>query len=258
MTDLIAQLAAGRRVAEPVLLVVAHPDDETVSTGALLARFDQLTIVQLTDGAPRDLADARREGFADWRDYAAAREGELGCALGALGIAPRRVTIGVPDQQAIDSLGAIVDALAQLVADAAAVVTHPYEHGHPDHDSAALAVALASQRAGRGAHLEFASYHLAQEGARFGRFWPDPGCPEWAYELSPAELARKERAIACFATQRDTLAQFPLGVERLRSAPSYDFTRPAPPGDALYDRFGWELKAEGWRARARSLMQVAA
>ena len=226
--------------------------------GALLARFDQLTIVQLTDGAPRDLGDARREGFADWRGYAAAREAELRRALDALGVAPRRVVLGAPDKGAIDRLEAIVDALAPLIADAAAVITHPYEHGHPDHDSAALAVALACGRAGTRERFEFASYHLAEDGAAFGRFWADPEHPEWACELSPAECARKERAVACFATQRETLGQFPLAVERLRRAPAYDFAGPAPPGEALYDRFGWELKAEGWRARARRLVEAVA
>ncbi|MBV9250682.1 MAG: hypothetical protein JO227_15715, partial [Acetobacteraceae bacterium] len=35
-------------------VVVAHPDDETVGAGASLRLFRDLTLVHVTDGAPRD------------------------------------------------------------------------------------------------------------------------------------------------------------------------------------------------------------
>ena len=71
--DLAARLARGERVAEPVALVVAHPDDETIGLGSRLHLFDRLLLVHLTDGAPADMGDARRAGFATREAYAAAR-----------------------------------------------------------------------------------------------------------------------------------------------------------------------------------------
>ena len=66
-------------------MVVAHPDDETVGAGATLPLFRRLLLVHATDGAPRDLADARAVGFADAAGYAAARRRELDAALAAGG-----------------------------------------------------------------------------------------------------------------------------------------------------------------------------
>src|SRR3954466_10614255 len=79
--EAIARLVADRR---KLLLVVAHPDDDILGAGALLARLPWTRIVYVTDGAPRDGRDARGHGFAGPEDYAAARRRE---ALAALALA---------------------------------------------------------------------------------------------------------------------------------------------------------------------------
>ena len=63
------------------MIVVAHPDDETIGMGAQLCRFDDALLVQVTDGAPRDGHDAAAHGFATLADYAAARRARAGGAL---------------------------------------------------------------------------------------------------------------------------------------------------------------------------------
>lgn len=254
MTGLLADLAAGRTIRTPVALVLAHPDDEVVSLGSRLNRFADLTLIYVTDGAPRDLSDARRAGFGDWQAYAAAREAELQGALALLGVSARRIGYGIADQDSAAYLGGIVERLRADLHGVGAVFTHPYEHGHPDHDSAALAVAQAAPGLAR---FEFASYHLGASGARFLHFWPDPSAPETVLHLSPAERAEKAAAMACFASQRETLSPIPLAAERVRPAPVYDFTRPAPPGATLYEHWGFRENAAAWRARAAQAIEPA-
>lgn len=260
MTDLLDQLRARDPIERPIAIVAAHPDDETIGLGACLERMRRLRIVHLTDGAPRDLADARRQGFDDWKAYAAAREQELQCALYALGAADaERLSYGYPDQQALFHAAEIVDRLARDIAGMAAVFTHAYEHGHPDHDTAALAVVLACEKLAEAGgkppeRFEFPSYQMRDGGPVFGAFWPDENCSETAIDLNGAELARKVEALACFVTQRATLAAFPLSPERVRRAPAYDFTRPAPPRAAVYESWGFTMTSEAWRQQTQALL----
>ena len=250
---LCVRLAARERIAEPVALVVAHPDDETLGLGSRLHLFDRLTLIHLTDGAPADMGDARRAGFATREAYAAARAAELAAALDVLGVRPvRPLAYGVLDQAVVEHLPELARRLAGDLADQAAVVTHAYEGGHPDHDACALALARARKALGPDAPAayEFAGY-FGVDGVLHGNaFYPDPARPETAWALAPAERDRKARAFAAHASQRRILDNFPPGREALRAAPAYDFTRPPPPGEAHYDRYGWPLTSAAWRERA--------
>src|ERR1051325_5216230 len=56
------RLVSGERLAGSRLAIVAaHPDDETIGAGAYLARLSQAIFIHVTDGAPRDMRDARSE-----------------------------------------------------------------------------------------------------------------------------------------------------------------------------------------------------
>ena len=245
-------------------MVVAHPDDEILGLGSRLAVLRDLTIIHLTDGAPRDLRDARREGFATCEDYAAARRVELAAALEAIGAGhARTVCYDHPDQDAIRHAPEIVGRLEANLAGAAAVIAHPYEHGHPDHDAAALTVALACRRlCARGQTppecFEFASYHLRAGQSVLAEFWPDPDCPETTLHLTEPELALKRAAMDCFVTQKALGGRFPLTPERLRPAPDYAFSAPAPPGEAVYERWGIAMTLAEWRRHADIAIRRAA
>ena len=254
MPGLLERLARGEPIAEPVALVVAHPDDEVVALAGRLRCFANLTLIHLTDGAPCDLRDAQRAGHPDRASYAAVRQRELQAALDRLGVAPKQIGYALPDQETAHHLPELIERLRRDLRGMAAIFTHPYEHGHPDHDSAALAVARAAPSQPR---YECAFYHFSEVGPRFGAFWPDPASSEASWTLSSEEQSSKAKAIACFVSQRETLGQFGLLVERARPAPAYDFARPPPPGRALYEQWGFRESAADWRAHAAHVLEPA-
>jgi LmbE family N-acetylglucosaminyl deacetylase len=259
MAGLLDRLARGERIPEPVVVVVAHPDDEVLAAGSRMNRMDDLTIIHTTDGSPRDMEDARREGVASVEEYAALRRREVVAAVGALGAAPELRCYWHPDKESILHGAAIVDQLAQDLAGARAVITHAYEHGHPDHDTAALCVRLALGRLREGGSelpevYEFPIYAMQDGQPVFGRFVPDPAAPETVLPLSEEDRARRNAGLAAYQSQRGILGFAGNWEERLRPAPPYDFHRPAPNGVAWYDRHGWVMTLARWREHADALM----
>jgi len=246
------RLAAGEAIGEPVALVVAHPDDETLFAGTALARFADLRLILVTDGAPHDMADARRLGFATRDAYRAARADELAAALAALGATPDLRRYDLPDQGATAALAALTDRLAGDLAGTALVVTHPYEGGHPDHDAVACAVHRAVARLGPDAPavVEFACYASFAGERHFWRFVDDPACPAHTRLIPPDERARMEAALLAHASQASVFGTLRPDAERWRAAPAYDYAAP-PPGEAcLYDGFGWAMTSARWRTHA--------
>lgn len=231
----LAELAGQGPIRRPVALVVAHPDDETIAAGATLARFLDLTLIHITDGAPQDPAVARAHGFTTREAYAAARAAELTAALAAACARPvRSLAYGIPDGEVPSALPTLAARLAADLLPMAAVITHPYEGGHSDHDACAEAVQTAVARlaalTGRApARLEFASYYRRGALLRPGRFWPDRSCPELVLHFAGPAAGRRAAALACFTSQAGNLRYFPAATERYRAAPDYDFSRPPPP-----------------------------
>lgn len=243
-----ARLAGGAPIAERVAIVVAHPDDETLWTGALFARLDDAILIHVTDGAPEDMADARRLGFATRDAYAAARAAELDAALLALGYAGERRCYAIRDKDAVFALPALIARLTADLAGAAVVVTHPYEGGHPDHDATALAVRRAADAIGVPV-VEFACYAQFDGERVFGRFWPEADAPEQVRALTPEDAARIEQGLSAHRSQASVFGDWRPAYERWRAAPRHRFDRPPLPG-ALYDGFGWTLTSDRWREAA--------
>jgi len=250
-----------------LLIVVAHPDDETIGAGGLLAAnppppgagegFD-LHLIHLTDGAPRDGKDAAAAGCAGWQAYADRRRGELQAALAAAGFLPDRAeSFGLPDQQAAEHLEPLAlrlaDRFAALVPDA--VLTHPYEGGHPDHDAAAFAVraacALVARNGGRAPRLvEMAFYHHATGSMTVQDFLPHAAFPARTVPLDEGLRAAKRRMLDAHASQAEVLSVFGVEVERFRPAPPADFTRPPHDGPLQYEEWGFAMDGARWRRLA--------
>jgi LmbE family N-acetylglucosaminyl deacetylase len=242
------------------MLVVAHPDDETIGMGGQLRALGGITIVHVTDGAPRNERDARAAGFSCWQDYARARREELAGAMAEAGIgAEALVSLGLADQSAARHLPALARTLAALFKGRGTrlVFTHAYEGGHPDHDAVAFAVqAAARQVAAEGGEppvrIEMPFYHKGDNGLVVQRFAPEPNIPDIILALDDEALALKRRMLARHASQQHVLAGFDSQVERFRQAPVHDFTVLPNGGRLNYADFDWGLTGAQWLELTRA------
>ena len=248
-------------------MIVAHPDDETIGIGGQLSRMDGVTILHVTDGAPRGMSDAAAHGFATPEAYAAARRSELEAAMAIAGIPPGAlVSLGIADQDASNRLVEITTRTAGEieVRGIEIVVTHAFEGGHPDHDATAFAVHAAArrlERSGRApAIVEVPLYHLGLTGWTVQRFVIEAeGCPEVIVELDAEQRRRKQAMLDAHVTQRQVLSRLAADVERFRLAPTYDFGILPNEGRLLYDLYGWGMTGARWHALARAaLAELAA
>jgi N-acetylglucosamine malate deacetylase 2 len=259
---LLKALAAGESVAVPVTVIVAHPDDELIGMGSRLSRLENLTLVYATDGAPSNMRHARALGFDSAEAYSRARYDESRAALAIAGANPvRQKVLGFSDGDTVFHLLALVERVAQTITGAAAVITHAYEGGHPDHDSCALAVQLAcSEISARGQkpplRLEFAGYYSHGGQLVTNSFWPAADVREAVVRLSWREQRTKRKAMRAFATQSIIIKKYPPAREAYRGAPVYDFFRPPPPGEWYYDCYNWPLKGKDWLAQVRARLDA--
>lgn len=250
----VAAPASSQLPLPRLLLVYAHPDDEVLAMGARLERLRASRLLTLTDGAPDNGEDARHHGFSTLVAYRAARQAELHAALAHAGLPPEVAPAfpqQVSDQQASFHLSALARRIASEVRtfQPDAILTHPYEGGHPDHDACAFAVHAAVQMVAEETDvpvIESPFYHAGENGSmRTGVFLPShPQEDILAIELTPEEQRNKTARLACFRSQAETLAQFGVERESFRLAPRYDFSRRPHAGQLFYENFPWGMSGD--------------
>lgn len=142
MNHLFPPLLPKEELRQPVLVVAAHPDDEVIGCGAMLAwhrrQGHDVTVVHVSDGAAGD-PDQKYE------DIAAIRRREGAEALRRLGVEDV-LFLDYPDGQLPEHRDAITDALQQLFTERAPKTLYSffYTEAHRDHRAVAASVAAAA------------------------------------------------------------------------------------------------------------------
>lgn len=242
-----------------LMVVLAHPDDETLALGGRMHSLRQARFITVTDGVPPDGVDAQAHGFHSLLEYGKARRRELEAVFRLATLDPQSAIalelspgVTVSDQSAARSLSCIAETLATHIVEfqPEAILTHPYEGGHPDHDACAFAVWAAARLANFSGPILEAPFYYAQNGRMVtGRF--SSGDPGIQATLTPHQLCFKAKLLACFSSQQETLSLFRNETERFRVAPIYDFTTRPTAEPLHYEQYPWGTNGDEFCALAR-------
>jgi LmbE family N-acetylglucosaminyl deacetylase len=240
------------RVQELTLMAVhAHPDDESIGTGGMLARYSaegvRTVLVTCTDGGCGDDRDGAKPGDPghDRRAVVAARRQELERSCRALGVThletldyPDSGMMGWPDNDAPGSFWTTpveeaASRLAELIRRYQPQVVVTYDpngfYGHPDHIQAHRITVAALESTGIPAKLYYTAVprsaiaelgsRLAELGVDFGERGADDPPVEWGTPdeevttyLDVAEYTgQKYDSIECHASQADNIFFLKMG-----------------------------------------------
>ncbi len=249
-----------QRLFRRVLVVVAHPDDETGGCGILLQRAADPMVVFATDGAPDDHwfwpnCESRTA-------YAELRRAEALAALATAGVNNIRFIADAQpacrDQHLHDvlapALGAVSAAVAEYRPDA--LLAPAYEGGHPDHDACSFLAALIGERFSLPV-WEMPLYHRLPSGELVVQRFLAPIGEEHVLRPTQDELRRKWRMLECYRSQPGLSRFVPSRVERFRPQPAYDYLRPPHCGMLNYEAWQWPMRgSEVSRAFAACLQQL--
>lgn len=247
-----------------VIILAAHPDDEVIGAStAIRMAGGSAYVAFLTDGAPLDPALWSSHQELSRSEYATLRWREAAAALGLVGVPEERIfCLGGVDQESAQAFSLLVKRFATVLDDVRPdlVISHAYEGGHPDHDSASLVAYAAAASAASSPELwEMTSYHAANGMFRCGQFLPSPEVSEReiSIQLSPEQHKIKTEMLLCYESQRSVLQAFAacMEQERFRPAPEYDFSLPPHPGLLWYETQGWPMSGEEWRRLAAFFLE---
>jgi LmbE family N-acetylglucosaminyl deacetylase len=198
-----------------VLVISAHPDDETMAAGGTIAmhaaRGDAVFLLETTRGEGGEVGEPPLTGREQLGAY---REGELRAAAAELGVREVLFLPFVDPQMEIGGTAGRIDAPLEAFVAAIAeplrairpdlVITHGVngEYGHPQHTFTHQAALLA-----------LAATSLRPEVHTWGAWYPDAERPEMLNRDDPADIVRDispwfERKVAAALAHRTQHAMF--------------------------------------------------
>ncbi len=203
---LLAAPAADDRPFSSLLVVAAHPDDETLMAGGLIARFARsgrpVTVVIASDGE----ASHPNSPTHGPEELAAIRAAEVATAVARLAPAATLVRLELPDGEIARHEDVVADAVRSRVSDGTLVVSTWEGDGHPDHEAVARAArgALADPRtAAASAHWQAPIWLWHWGDGEDGATLP----PLARIALSPGERAAKTAAAEQYPSQTAPLSE---------------------------------------------------
>ena len=213
-----------------VLVLVAHPDDESIGCSALLQRSTEALVVFAVDGAP--LHYGFESSFGSLLNYSETRFREAARALGLIpNCSPRRLlaTDGTwfVDQHLFLNLPVAFRSLLPIAQEFAPdlLVSHAFEGGHIDHDACHV-LARQTARALSLRHLEFPLYWRSEQGQDIFQRFRESRHGEFVLDLSPQELLVKRQMLAEYRTQQRVTSLFRPETERFRLTIQDDLAKP--------------------------------
>lgn len=199
------------------VVLAAHPDDETLGAGGLLAKLHsagadvEILLFTAGEGSHPDSMTVSPGQLGT------TRVNEFGAALAALGHTGNWRFLGLPDSGLAGHAAEIAAHLGEAASRHSGppdqlVIVAPYRNdGHADHDALGAAAAQVARDGGHGL-LEYPIWYW---------LWATPAHPEWEswtrFPLDPAAQAAKAAAMRAHASQVLPLSPLP-GDEALLSA----------------------------------------
>lgn len=214
-----------------ILILAAHPDDETIACSGLLQRTTNSLVVFATDGAPPQYRFEKK--FRSLQQYSDMRFEEASTALACIPHSSfrrlaRRDGTWFVDQHLFLDLPEACVSLLRIARDFSpdTIVSHAFEGGHIDHD----ACHFLAQRAANSLNipaLEFPLYWKADDGRDIFQRFREQRTDEFALTLSPQEISVKQQMLAKYRTQQSLTHVFAQQSERFR--PMHPPDHGAPP-----------------------------
>ncbi|MBV8053168.1 MAG: PIG-L family deacetylase [Acidobacteriaceae bacterium] len=235
-------MAAGHisQLLNSTLVIVAHPDDESVGAGLLLQRMQNPSVVFCTDGGPLDSYFWNSYGSRE--NYVRVRRKEAETATNIAGV-KRTAFLDFSDQELYKNLPCALKSLQELTLKIQpdALLTHAYEGGHPDHDSCAFLTQLLGSRH-RLPVWEMPLYHRTEKGIR-GQAFLEPASEDIPIRATPCELEAKQHMVRAHVSQAQALHSFDLSIEHFRQQAPYDFLSPPDTEVINYEAWQWPMRA---------------
>ncbi len=250
---------------EHVVVLAAHPDDESLGAGGLLSQAARtglrVTLVVATNGEASHPASSTHSA----EQLAILRQEELRRAVGSLAPTASIELLGHPDGRLADHEQGLLVALVELVGDGRrTLLAAPWRHdGHADHEAAGRVAAAAAARTGARL-LEYPIWFW---------HWGTPSSAPWGrfrvLALDDVDVVAKAAAQALHRSQVEPLSDQPgdevlLGEDLLRhfAGDREIYVAEAPSDLALDDLHAqdedpWGTDSRWYEIRKRALLLAA-